>query len=118
MKNEPRATTSPAISTSTAYTTDLAASMPARRGTASSDDRISPEEYSLEMIRTPSTQMASCPKPSPVPRMVATGSATVCARCSGRACDQLAAISHEISPVKPRVTTTKTTSDQMVERTD
>ena len=62
-------------SSSTANTIALAASTGIRRGTASSEARITPVEYSLVMTSTPRTQMASWPSPIPVPRMKPTGSA-------------------------------------------
>jgi len=45
-----------------------------RFGTASSEARIAPVEYSLLITITPSTQMASWPRPSPAPKMTAVGS--------------------------------------------
>ena len=59
---------------SRANTTDLAASTGSRCGTASSDARMAPVEYSLLITITPSTQRASWPRPSPAPKMTAVGS--------------------------------------------
>src|ERR1700761_7543809 len=54
-------------------TAALAASIGSRFGTASSDARIAPVEYSLLITITPSTQMASWPRPNPAPKISAVG---------------------------------------------
>jgi hypothetical protein len=118
-KNEQKATISVTTSRRTANTTALAASTGSRRGTASSEARITPVEYSLVMISTPRTAMASWPRPIPVPRMKPTGSArTLRFRAAARGPNQFDSVSQAISAVKPMHTTTKMTSVQTVERTE
>src|ERR1700761_6225117 len=118
-KNEQNATISVSTSTTAANTSALAASIGIRRGTASSEARITPVEYSVVTTSTPSTAMASCPSPIPVPMMKPTGSdralASREAACGPYQCDSL---SQAISAVKPIHTTTKTASVQTVERTE
>ena len=82
-KNEPKARISPTTRISAAKTTPLAISIGIRRGTASSDARITPVEYSVVMTSTPRTQIASWPRPNP-PRMVLTGSAMIARVPRGR----------------------------------
>ena len=97
----------------------MAASTGSRRGTASSEARITPLEYSLVMTSTPSTPMASCPRPIPVPRMKPTGSdRALASRAAARGPYQFDSVSQAISAVKPTHTTTKMTSVQTVERTE
>ena len=117
-KNDGNVTIQPTISTSTAKTSALAASIGVRRGTASSDARMTPVEYSLVMTSTPRTQMVSWPNSSPDPRIVLTGSALICARDAAPLLSHCRMVSQVNRPVKPKVTTTSRTSDQTVERTD
>ena len=48
-------------------------------GTASSEARITPVEYSVAITSTPRTAMVSWPRPMPAPKMKPTGSATIVA---------------------------------------
>src|SRR6202167_3221702 len=118
-KNEQKATISVTTSKRTANTAALAASTGIRRGTASSEARITPGEYWLVMTSTPGTQMASCPSPTPVPRMKPTGSEmTLMSRDAARGPYQCDSVSQAISAGSPTHTTQKITSVQTVERTE
>src|SRR5690349_22043386 len=105
-KNEAKQTISPMTSTTAVKATILAASIGHRLGTASSDARIIPVEYSLESTSTPSTQMVSWPNPRPTPRIEATGSLVTCARVAASVLAQPATVSAVISTVNPIVTIT------------
>ncbi len=119
MKNELKVTISATTRISTANTTALAASIGSRFGTASREARITPVEYSVAISSTPSTAIASWPRPVPAPSMKLTGSAMIVAlRCAARGPVQLSTVSQVNSAVKPMVTTTKTMSVQIVERTE
>src|SRR5580704_17245113 len=119
MKNEPNEMISPSTNSSTANTTHLAVSIHSRRGTASSEARMTPVEYSVVITSTPSTQSVSWPRPSPAPRMKPTGSvATDTSRDAACGPLQSDAVSDVNSVVKPRVITTKMISVQNVDRTE
>ena len=75
MKNTANTVTALTTRTSRANVTALAASIRSRMGTASSEERMAPVVYSLVITITPSTQMASWPRPSPAPKITAVGSA-------------------------------------------
>ena len=118
-KNELKVTISATTRIRAANTTALAVSIGIRLGTASREARITPVEYSVEISSAPSTAIASWPRPVPAPRMKFTGSATIVAsRVAARGPFQLATVSQVNSAVKPTVTTTKTISVQIVERTE
>ncbi len=59
MKNERNETISPMTKMSVAKTAHLAASIGSLFGTASSEARMTPVEYSVVIVNAPSTQMAS-----------------------------------------------------------
>src|SRR3984957_209393 len=118
MKNEGKVTISPTTSTSAAKTVALATSIGIRRGTASRDARVTPVEYSLDITRTPRTQMVSWPNSSPEPRIVLTGSDMIWARCEGSLLVHCRMVSQVNRPVKPKVTTTSSASDQRAERAE
>ena len=119
MKKEQNETISATTKTSAANTTALAASTASRRGTASSDARITPVEYSLVMVSAPSTQIASWPKDRPVFRMNPAGSAASEApRRGARPVCMACTVSQVNSAVRPSVRTTKITRDHRVDRTD
>ena len=109
-KNDGNVTISPTIRTSTAKTSALAASIGVRRGTASSDARMTPVEYSLVMTSTPRTQMVSWPNSSPDPKdrahRVGHDRRTRC----GIAPSHWRMVSQVNRPVKPKVSTTSRTS--------
>ena len=90
-----------------------------RFGTASSEARIAPVEYSLLITITPSTQMASWPRPNPAPNSTAVGSVEqpdvvgVVARAVPGVGDDDA-----ISALKPMATTMNASSDHSVDLTE
>src|SRR6266536_1082999 len=118
MKNDGNATSSPTTKTSTAKTTDLAASIGTRCGTASRLARIMPVAYSLAITRTPRTQIASWLSWKPEPRIVLTGSAMSWRCWLGSALLHCDTVSQVSSAVKPRVSTTSSPSEATVERTE
>ena len=100
-------------------TTIFAASIGQRRGTASSEARITPVEYSVAISSTPRTAMVSWPRPMPAPKMKPTGSATIVASLAGARgpvqCDTDSQLSRA---VRPTVMITNSISVQTVDRTD
>ncbi len=74
MKNTAKTVMALTTKSSSAKMSALAVSIGIRRGTASSDERIAPVEYSLLITITPSTHMASWPSPNPAPNSTAVGS--------------------------------------------
>src|SRR5580700_550641 len=118
MKNTANTVTALATRSMAANTAALAASIGSRFGTASSDARIAPVEYSLLITITPSTQMASWPRPNPAPKISAVGSVT-----SVTWFGWLPGAFHcrdttlAISVLNPIARNTNAKSDQRVERT-
>src|ERR1700733_15832467 len=101
------------------HTAALAASIGIRCGTASSEERMAPLVYSLLMTITPSTQMASWPRPRPAPKITAVGSASNLAWLGWLPGEfQVFEMTIAISAENPMATTTKAASDQTVDRTD
>ena len=76
--------------------------MGSRLGTASSEERITPVEYSVVITSTPSTQMVSWPRPMPAPRMKPTGLATMVASrsaaCGPVQCDSVSQVNSAVKP--------------------
>src|ERR1700728_2881923 len=96
-----------------ANTTALAASIGSLRGTASSEARIAPVEYSLLITITPSTQMASWPRPNPAPNSTAVGSVSSVTWLGWLpALFQVLAMTAAISALNPIATITNASSDQ------
>src|SRR6185437_5966157 len=120
MKKMLNTTISLTTSISTANTTILAVSIGHRRGTASSEARMTPVPYSVVISSTPSTQMVSWPRLMPAPMMKLTGSAEIVASLVTWLGPefQLAEISDVSSTSKPTVTATNAISVQTVERTE
>src|SRR6516165_10002795 len=119
MKNTANTVIALTTASSTANTPALAASMGIRRGTASSEERIAPVEYSLLITITPSTQIASWPMPNPAPKITDVGSVSSVA-CSGwrPGLSQLLEMTLATSVLKPIATTTNASSDQRVDLTE
>ena len=119
MKKHANTTTSATMASRIANTTTLAASMGSRLGTASSEARMTPVEYSVVMSRAPSTQIVSWPSPIPAPRMKPTGFLiTLASRAAACGPVQLDTVRKVNSSVNPTVRTTNSSSVQIVERTE
>src|ERR1700722_12808219 len=104
---------------STANTIALAASIGSLRGTASSEARIAPVEYSLLITITPSTQMASWPRPNPAPNSTAVGSSSSLTWLGWLpGLFQVLLMTIMISALKPIATIMNASSDQSLERTE
>jgi hypothetical protein len=102
-------------SATTRKTPSLPASSRIRSGTAVSEERIAPVEYSLVTTSTPSTAIASWPSPSPE-RLVATGSKW--ARSLADALGQAWLVPQLARIPMPMVRTITASSVQPVERTE
>src|SRR5579862_4427717 len=119
MKNTANTVTALATKAMAANTAALAASIGSRFGTASSDARIAPVEYSLLITITPRTQRASWPRPNPAPKISAVGLVT-----SVTWLGWLPGAFHwrdttlATSVLKPIATATNAKRDQRVERTE